>query len=92
MSTHTDVEVEARLHQAVWAFHDALQRRDGVEARLRRGDLDLDLRDRHLRAADAVTTARLGLYQSLAEQGWTPPEAVLRSMDLDTALLQEPGD
>ena len=92
MATHTDVEAEARLHQAVWAFHDALQRRDGVEARLRRGDIDLDLRDRNLRAADAVTAARLGLYRTLVSQGWSPPASVLRAIELDAALLCEPGD
>ena len=92
MATYTDVEAEAHLHQAVWAFHDALQRRDGVEARLRRGDFDLDLRDRHLRAAEAVTAARLSLYRALTDQGWTPPATVMRSIDLDQALLREPGD
>lgn len=91
MATSTEVEVEAHLHQAVWAFHDALQRRDGVEARLRRGDIDLDLQDRSLRAADAVTAARLGLYRTLADQGWTPPRSVVRAMDLDVALLREDG-
>lgn len=92
MAVTTDVEAETQLHRAVWAFHDALQRRDGVEARLRRGDLDLDLRDRHLRAAEAVTAARVGLYRTLAAQGWEPPASVLRSIDLDDALLREAGD
>ena len=92
MATSIEVEAEAHLHQAVWAFHDALQRRDGVEARLRRGDIDLDLRDRHLRAAEAVAAARLGLYRTLTAQGWTPPASVVRSIDLDEALMREPGD
>lgn len=92
MPTYTEVDVETRLHQAVWAFHDALQRRNGVEARMRRGDLDLDLRDRSLRAADAVTAARLGLYRALTAQGWTPPESALRSMELDEAVLCEDGE
>jgi hypothetical protein len=91
MATYADVEAETQLHQAVWAFHDALQRRDGVEARLRRGDIDLDLRDRHLRAAEAVTAARLNLYRALTGQGWTPPASVLRAIDVDEALLREPG-
>jgi hypothetical protein len=91
MPSRTELDAETRLHQAVWAFHDALQRRDGVEARLRRGDVDLDLRDRSLRAADAVTAARLNLYRSLVAQGWTPPAAVVRHIDLDAALLREEG-
>lgn len=91
MPSRTELDAEARLHRAVWAFHDALQRRDGVEARLRRGDVDVDLRDRSLRAADAVTSARLSLYRALVAQGWTPPSSVLRHIDLDAALLREEG-
>ena len=80
---------EERLHQAVWAFHAAVQRRDGVEARLRRGEMDTDLMDRSLAAADAVTEARLGLFKLLIEEGWTPPPSLVQDIQHDDALLRQ---
>ena len=80
---------EERLHQAVWAYHAAVQRRDGVEARLRRGEMDTDLYDRSLAAADAVTEARLGLYKLLISEGWTPPESLAQDIAYDDAVLRE---
>ena len=47
--------IEERLHSAVWTFHNAVQRRDGVETRLRRGEVDEDLYSRTLTAAEAVS-------------------------------------
>jgi hypothetical protein len=81
--------MEERLHQAVWAYHAAVQRRDGVEARLRRGEIDADLYDRSLSAAEAVTEARITLYKLLIDEGWTPPVAVAQDLAHDTALLRE---
>jgi hypothetical protein len=80
---------EDRLHAAVWAFHAAVQRRDGVEARLRRGELDPELYDRSLSAAEAVVQARVALYRLLIEEGWTPPRTVLRDLVFDDSLLDE---
>jgi len=80
---------EDRLHQAVWAFHAAVQRRDGVEARLRRGELDAELYDRTLTAAEAVVASRLALYRHLIAEGWTPPPSVAHDIALDDTLLHE---
>lgn len=83
---------EEQLHAAIWAFHDALQRRDGIEARLRDGDADADLYDRGLAASQAVVLARLALYGVLEAQGWIPPAAVSAQASLDAQLLREPGE
>lgn len=80
---------EDLLHDAVWRYHDAIQRRDGVEDRLRRGEVSTQLYDRSLAAAQAVVQARLQLYRVLAEQGWTPPQTVADHAALDGRLLQE---
>lgn len=80
---------EDRLHAAVWAFHSAVQRRDGIEARLRRGELDLDLQDRSLAASEAVVQARLALYRMLISEGWTPPPAVAQQIEYDDTVLRE---
>jgi hypothetical protein len=84
--------IEDRLHNALWAFHAAVQRRDGVEARLRRGEIDADLYDRSLTAAEAVVQARVALYRLLVDEGWTPPPAVARDMTFDVSLLHQPSD
>jgi hypothetical protein len=83
---------EEQLHQAIWAFHDALQRRDGIEQRLRDGDLDGALYDRGLAASEAVVHARLALYRVLITQGWTPPESVATQVDLDAHLMTEASE
>lgn len=83
---------EERLHQAVWAFHTALQRRDGVESRLRRGEIDTDLYDRSLTAAEAVVESRIALYQLLIDEGWTPPPSVAHDLAYDDTLLHEAAE
>lgn len=83
---------EDDLHDAIWALHDALQRRDGIEERLRGGDLDPELYDRGLVAAEAVVHARLALYRVLITQGWTPPRTVASKVDLDARLMNEASD
>lgn len=83
---------EDRLHRAVWAFHAAVQRRDGVEARLRRGELDEDLYDRSLSAAEAVVESRVALYRLLVAEGWTPPATVIQDIAVDATLLRERAD
>lgn len=80
---------EDRLHTAVWAYHAAVQRRDGIEARMRRGELDLDLQDRSLAASESVVEARNGLYRMLISEGWTPPETVAQQIEYDDSVLRE---
>jgi len=83
---------EERLHEASWALHDALQRRDGIEQRLRDGDPDPGLYDRGLAASEAVVHARLALYRVLITQGWTPPAGLMAQVDLDEQLMAEPSE
>lgn len=83
---------EARLHGAVWAFHTAVQRRDGVEARLRRGEQDPDLYDRSLTAAEAVVQARIELYRLLIADGWTPPPFIADDIAYDDAVLHQAAE
>jgi hypothetical protein len=80
---------EDRLHAVIWAFHAAVQRRDGIEARFRRGELDADLQDRSLAAAEAVVQARVELYRLLIAEGWVPPQTVAQDVELDMSLLRE---
>jgi hypothetical protein len=82
---------EEQLHAAIWKLHDALQRRDGIEARLRGGDHDGKLYDRGLAASESVVHARLDLYRLLIEQGWTPPQHLVEQVDLDARLMTEPS-
>ena len=84
--------VEEQLHDAVWQFHDAIQRREGVEDRLRRGEGNPGLYDRGLAAAEAVVHARLRLDRVLIEQGWKPPKALTEQVAADLALLGEEDD
>jgi hypothetical protein len=81
--------VEDRLHEALWTFHAAVQRRNGVEGRLRRGELDAELYDRSLTAAEAVVQARIGLYRLLISEGWTPPDSIAKDISYDDSLLDE---
>lgn len=87
--TRTD---EDDLHEAIWALHDALQRRDGIEERLRGGGADTELYDRGLAAAEAVVHARLALFRVLVTQGWTPPATVATQVHLDAHLMREPSE
>ena len=83
---------EDLLLDAVWAFHAAVQRRDGVESRLRRGELDTELYDRSLTAAEAVVAARLALYRLLIAEGWTPPDTLARDIEYDSSVLHQPSE
>src|SRR3954462_13017541 len=80
---------EDRLHAAVWAFHAAVQRRDGIELRLRRGELDADLQDRSLSASEAVVQARVALYKMLIDEGWSPPDWVAQDIEYDDTVLSQ---
>jgi hypothetical protein len=83
---------EQQLHEVIWAFHDALQRRDGIEQRLRDGDVDSELYDRGLTASEAVVHSRLALYRVLVTQGWTPPNTIAAQVDLDAHLMTEASE
>ncbi|MCU1601297.1 MAG: hypothetical protein JWO22_2006 [Frankiales bacterium] len=80
---------EESLHAVVWAYHAAVQRRDGIEARLRNGEHDHDLRDRSLSAAECVVEARIALYRLLMTEGWIPPPVVAHAIELDDRLLRQ---
>ena len=80
---------EERLHSAIWAFHAAVQRRDGIEARVRRGEHAEDLLDRSLAAAEAVVEARVALYRLLMTEGWIPPPSLASDVDFDLSLLRQ---
>lgn len=84
-----DMATEDRLHAAVWVFHAAVQRRDGIELRLRRGELDADLQDRSLTAAEAVVQARVALYKLLIAEGWSPPNWVAQDIAYDDRVLSQ---
>lgn len=83
---------EDRLHQALWSFHAAVQLRDGVEGRIRRGEMDGDILDRSLQAAEAVVQARVTLYRLLIADGWTPPPSVAQDLAHDDLLLHQPAE
>jgi hypothetical protein len=83
---------EDQLHAAIWKLHDALQRRDGIEGRLRAGDHDGKLYERGLAASESVVHARLDLYRLLVAQGWTPPQHLVEQSDLDAYLMTEPSE
>lgn len=72
-----------------WALHAAVIRRDGLEDRMRSGQLDQDLLDRSLAAAEAVLEARAGLFRYLMDAGWTPPPAVVKDLTYDEIVLSE---
>jgi hypothetical protein len=83
---------EDQLHAAIWALHDALQRRDGMEERLRKEVPDEKLYAHGLAASEAVVAARLALYRLLITQGWTPPKALAEQVDLDSHLMTEASE
>ncbi len=85
-------DAEDRLHQAVWAYHAAVQRRDGIEARVRRGEHSPDLDDRSLSAAEAVVESRIALYRMLIEDGWIPTPSVVQDIVFDDTLLHQQSD
>jgi hypothetical protein len=85
-------EHEERLHAAMWAFHAAVQRRDGIEARLRAGQHDADLQHWSLTAAEAVVEARIHLYRLLMSDGWIPPPSVAHDVEMDVSLLHEASE
>ena len=72
-----------------WTLHAAVIRRDGLEDRMRSGQLDQDLLDRSLAAAEAVLEARAGLFRHLMDAGWTPPPAVVKDLTYDEIVLSE---
>ena len=75
-----------------WGLHAAVLRRDGLEERLRSvGTPDRDLLERSLAAAEGVLTARAGLFRHLMDNGWTPPDSVVKDLVYDEAVLSETG-
>ena len=75
-----------------WALHAAVLRRDGLEERLRLVVApDRDLLERSLAAAEGVLTARAALFRHLMDNGWTPPESVVKDLLYDETVLSETG-
>ena len=72
-----------------WSLHAAVNKRDGLEDRMRAGVLDQELLDRSLAAAEGVLEARAGLYRHLMGKGWTPPAALVRDLAYDEIVLSE---
>lgn len=83
---------EDELHAAMWRYHDAVQRRDGIEQRLRNGETREDLYVASLSAAEAVVSTRVALFHLLLDAGWLPPPRVARDIAYDDALLHEAGE
>lgn len=84
--------IEQRLTEALWTYHAAVQKRDGIEARIHRGDLDRLLLDRTLEAAERVVAARVALYRVLMDEGWQPPDVVAQDIAYDDEVLVLPAD
>lgn len=82
---------DAELLTCFWALHAAVIRRDGIEERIRAGELERELLDRSLYAAEAVIAARTELYRHLMSRGWTPPSGVLEDLAFDAEVLRQPG-
>jgi len=74
------------LHVRSQVLHAAIQRSEGIEARIRRGELHEDLLRRSEEAAEAVVAARVALYRLLMEAGWVPPDTVVRDVAFDDSL------
>ena len=81
-------EVEKELLAVAEAFRAAVQRRDGLEARLARGELGGELLDRGLLAAEAVLQTRTALYRLLMDWGWSAPPRLVQDMAYDSDLLR----
>jgi hypothetical protein len=73
------------------AYHAAVIRSDGLQAKLRSSVGDQELLDRSLVAAEQVIEARAALRRGLIELGWTPPPEVVQDLALDVAVLHLPG-
>ena len=80
-------EVEKELLAVAEAFRAAVQRRDGLEARIARGELGGELLDRSLAAAEAVLLTRKALYRLLMDCGWSAPPRLIQDMAYDDHLL-----
>jgi hypothetical protein len=80
---------DAALLSRFWALHAAIIKRDGLEQRMRSGELDGDLLDRSLAAAESVIEARTALYRHLMDAGWRPPDLVVRDVAYDEVVLRE---
>ncbi len=78
---------EAEVLAAAELLRTALQRRDGIEVRIRAGDLNRDLLDRSLEAAEAVLAARAAFYRLLRAAGWAAPAHVIYDRALDAEVL-----
>jgi hypothetical protein len=84
-----ELDRDAGLLSCFWALHAATIRRDGLESRMRAGQLDEDTLDRSLAAAEAVLSARTALYRQMMSLGWTPPDTVVRDVEYDEIVLAE---
>jgi len=78
---------DAALLSRFWTLHAAVVKRDGLEERMRGGLVDQGLFDRSLAAAEDVLLARAGLFRHLMEQGWRPPDLVVRDLVFDEIVL-----
>ncbi len=86
-----ELDRDAGLLSCFWALHAATIRRDGLESRMRAGQLDEDTLDRSLAAAEAVLSARTALYRHMMSLGWTPPDTIVRDVEYDEIVLAEVG-
>ncbi len=73
------------------AYHAAVVRSSGLQARLRHEVGDRDLLTRSLAADEQVIAARSALYRALMDLGWTPPQRIVSDLDHDADLLHLHG-
>lgn len=78
---------DAALLSRFWTLHTAVVKRDGLEDRMRAGVVDQGLFDRSLAAAEGVLVARAALFRHLMDQGWRPPDVVVRDLVFDEVVL-----
>ena len=76
---------DSELLALFWALHAAVLKRDGLEKRVRTGEVDQELLDRSIAAAEAVVAARAALYRHLVATGWKPPEILVQDRSYDDA-------